>query len=40
MKIYEVAEKVGYSNVDYFSTKFKRYEGVTPAEYRRQQRGC
>ena len=40
LKIYEVAEKVGYSNVDYFSTKFKRYEGVTPAEYRRQQRGC
>ncbi len=40
LKIYEVAEKVGYSNVDYFSTKFKRYEGITPAEYRRQQRGC
>lgn len=38
LKIYEVAEKVGYSNVDYFSTKFKKYEGVSPAEYRRQMK--
>lgn len=38
-KIYEVAEQVGYSNVDYFSTKFKRYVGMSPAEYRRRQKG-
>ncbi|MGI6255972.1 MAG: response regulator transcription factor [Acutalibacter sp.] len=38
LKIYEVAEKVGYSNVDYFSTKFKKYEGISPAEYRKQFR--
>lgn len=39
LKIYEVAEQVGYSNVDYFSTKFKKYEGQSPAEYRKQLRG-
>lgn len=39
LKIYEVADKVGYSNVDYFSTKFKKYEGVSPAEYRKQIKG-
>lgn len=38
LKIYEVAEKVGYSNVDYFSTKFKKYEGVSPAEYRKHMK--
>ena len=32
-RIYEVAEKVGYSNVDYFSTKFKKYVGQSPAEF-------
>lgn len=38
LKIYEVAEKIGYSNVDYFSTKFKKYEGISPAEYRKQKK--
>jgi two-component system response regulator YesN len=35
MKVYEVAEKVGYHNVDYFHTKFKKYMKQSPAEYRK-----
>ncbi len=35
---YVVAEKVGYDNPTYFSTAFKRYEGLTPTEYRRKHR--
>ncbi len=36
MKVYEIAEQVGYKNVDYFHKKFKKYVGVSPAEYRKQ----
>ncbi|TDG00469.1 response regulator [Paenibacillus piri] len=32
-KIFEVAESVGYKNIPYFSTTFKKYFGVTPAEF-------
>ena len=35
LKVYEIAEQVGYSNVDYFHKKFKKYEGTSPAEYRK-----
>ena len=35
-KVYEIAEQVGYINVDYFHKKFKKYTGVSPAEYRKQ----
>ncbi len=34
LKVYEIAEKVGYNNVDYFHKKFKKYVGSSPAEYR------
>lgn len=34
LKIYEVAEKVGYPNTTYFSTIFKKWVGVTPEKYR------
>lgn len=34
LKIYEVAEQVGFSNMSYFSKKFKDVMGVTPFEYR------
>lgn len=37
-KVYEIAEKVGYRNVDYFHIKFKKYVGQTPAEFRREHR--
>lgn len=35
LKVYEIAEKVGYRNVDYFHTKFKKYVNQSPAEYRK-----
>ena len=35
LKVYEIAEQVGYSNVDYFHKKFKKYVGTSPAEYRK-----
>lgn len=37
-KVYTIAEKVGYRNVDYFHIKFKKYVGQTPAEFRRQHK--
>lgn len=36
LKIYEIAERVGYSNVDYFHKKFKKHVGTSPVEYRKQ----
>ena len=38
MKVYAVAEKVGYRNVDYFHVKFKKYVGKSPAEFRKENR--
>ncbi len=34
MKIYEIIEKSGFRNTEYFYRQFKRYEGVTFAEFR------
>lgn len=36
LKVYEVAERVGYRNVDYFHKKFKKNIGNSPAEYRKE----
>ncbi|QJD82251.1 response regulator [Cohnella herbarum] len=36
MKIYEIAEKVGYPNQGHFSKIFKKVTGKTPLEYREQ----
>lgn len=36
LKVYEIAKMAGYSNVDYFHRKFKKHEGTSPAEYRKQ----
>lgn len=33
-RIYEVAEKVGFSSTTYFFRVFKKYEGCTPTEWR------
>ena len=35
LKLYEVAEKVGYSDPKYFSRVFKEITGQLPVEYRR-----
>lgn len=36
MKIYEIAEKVGYGNASYFSAAFKKYAGISVSQYRKQ----
>lgn len=36
LKIYEVAEKVGYKDPYYFSRIFKRSTGVSPKDYRKK----
>lgn len=33
-KMYQIAKAVGYDNVKYFFRVFKKYEGVTPEQYR------
>jgi len=33
LKVYEVAEKVGYRDVNYFSSIFKKLTGLSPSEY-------
>ena len=38
LKVYAIAEKVGYRNVDYFHIKFKTYVGKSPAEYRKEHK--
>lgn len=34
LKVYEIADKVGYRNTTYFSKIFKKVTGVSPEEYR------
>lgn len=34
LKIYEIAERLGYKDIEYFSRQFKKYCKVTPGEYR------
>lgn len=35
LRVYAIAEQVGYKNVDYFHKKFKKYVGSSPLEYRK-----
>lgn len=37
LKVYEIAEQVGYKNVDYFHKKFRKYTAMSPAEFRKGQ---
>ncbi len=39
MKVYTIAERVGYKNVDYFHIKFRKYVGQSPAEFRKKHKG-
>lgn len=34
LKTYEIAEKLGFKDIEYFSRLFKRYAGMPPMEYR------
>lgn len=34
LRVYEIAERVGYKNADYFVSKFQQIAGKTPTEYR------
>ncbi|MNI91371.1 HTH-type transcriptional regulator YesS [compost metagenome] len=34
LKAFEIAEKVGYQEPNYFSFSFKKHVGVSPKEYR------
>jgi two-component system response regulator YesN len=36
LKVYQVAERVGYTNVDYFHSKFRKYVDMSPTAYRRK----
>jgi two-component system response regulator YesN len=37
-KTYEIARSVGFSEPNYFSFCFKRYEGISPSQYRQSHR--
>ncbi len=39
MKVYAIAEQVGYKSVDYFHQKFKANTGMTPLEFRKKYMG-
>ena len=36
LKVYQVCEKIGYKNIDYFHSKFKKYVGTSPLSYKKQ----
>ena len=36
LKLYDISSAVGYSDQNYFSKVFKKYEGITPIEYRKK----
>lgn len=38
-KVYIIAERIGYKNVDYFHIKFRKYVGLSPSEYRKKYKG-
>ena len=35
-KVYEVAEQVGYQDIAYFSSIFKKSTGISPSEYQKR----
>ncbi|MEK3723017.1 response regulator [Paenibacillus sp. FSL H8-0034] len=36
LRTYEIAERIGFADANYFSKQFKRYEGRNPLDYRNQ----
>jgi YesN/AraC family two-component response regulator len=39
-KLEAISFEVGYDDYNYFSRVFRRFEGVSPSEYRKKQVGC
>ena len=39
LKVHQVAARVGYSNADYFHSKFRKYVGMSPSAYRSESNG-
>lgn len=37
LKVYQISEKVGFYNKDYFYLKFKKYVGMTPKEFKKMK---
>ena len=37
LKVYEIADRVGFNDEKYFAKVFKKMKGVSPREYRRQE---
>ena len=37
VKIYEVADQVGYQDIAYFSSTFKKLTGMSPSDYQNDQ---
>jgi AraC-like DNA-binding protein len=38
LRVTDITERLGYSDITYFSNAFKRRTGWTPSEYRKQVR--
>ncbi|GGG00309.1 response regulator transcription factor [Paenibacillus abyssi] len=38
LRISEVAERLGYTDISYFTNTFKKHFGITPSEYRKMKR--
>ena len=36
-KVYQVVEKIGICDIDYFYKKFKKYTGVSPSYFKSQE---
>ncbi|WP_196592639.1 helix-turn-helix domain-containing protein [Pectinatus sottacetonis] len=39
-KTYEISDRLGYANVDYFRRLFKQYTNMTPGKYKRNLDIC
>ena len=39
MRVYEVADAVGYRDAEYFSKRFREYHGIPPSQDPTEDRG-